>query len=128
MKTPLILLVTNDGQLENLVADALLQTAGVSHLVHDPGDALETACTVQDLDLAIIDFEHSPHRLALLNAINSCREDLPLIAIICDNDKHLEALAYANGATACFAKPVLTMHLAEAVRELCRRKREPAFA
>jgi len=56
------------------------------------------------------------------------REDLPLIAITRDNDKHLEALAYANGATACFPKPVSTTQLVAAIRELCGPKLEPTFA
>ena len=75
---------------------------GISHLTRDAGDALEIICGVHDLDLAIIDFEHGPHGMTLLSAISALREDLPVIVITRDDEEHVEALAYANGATACF--------------------------
>ena len=98
MKTPVILLLTNDNGLEDLVADALSAIGGVSHLTRDAGDALETVCGVHDLDLAVIDFEHGPHGMTLLSAISTLREDLPVIVITQDDEKHVEELAYANGA------------------------------
>ena len=61
MKIPLMLLLTNDRELEDSVAEALLAFGGVSHLTQDAREALETACGVHDLDLAVIDFEHGPH-------------------------------------------------------------------
>ena len=42
MNTPVIILLTNDNRLEDLVADAVLDIGGVSHLTRDGGDALET--------------------------------------------------------------------------------------
>ena len=121
-----MLLLTNDGELEDSVAEALLQLGGVSHLTRDPGDALETVCGVHDLDVAVIDFEHGPHGMTLLSAISTLREDLPMIVITQDDDKHVEALAYANGATACFPKPVSVTQLASAIRESCAPKAELA--
>ena len=122
MKTPLMLLVTNDGELENLVADALLQIGGVSHLAHDASEALEMVCGVLDLDLIIIDFDQGHRGLTLLGAINSCRERVPVIVITRDDDKHIEALAYANGATVCFRKRVTVPQLARVIDELQRVK------
>jgi DNA-binding NtrC family response regulator len=126
MKTPLMLLVTNDCQLENLVADALLQTGGISHLAHNEGEALEIVCGVRDLDVIIIDFDQSHRGLTLLSAINSCREELLVIVITRDDDKHIEALAYANGASVCLRKPVVVAQVASAIRELQRLKSELA--
>lgn len=123
-----MLLLTNDGGLEDSVAQALLEIGGVSHLTRDAGDALQTVCGVHDLDLAVIDFEHGPHGMTLLGAINTCREHLPVIVITRDDDKHVEALAYANGATACFPKPVSATQLATAIHELKRQKPELAPA
>ena len=40
--------------------------------------------------------------MTLLSAISMLREDLPIIVITRDDEKHVEALAYANGAAACF--------------------------
>jgi CheY-like chemotaxis protein len=124
MKTTLMLLLTNDSQLEEAVAEALLELGGVSHLTRDAGNALQTVCGVHDLDLAVIDFEDGPHGMTLLGAISTLREDLPMIVITHDDDKHAEALAYANGAAACFPKPVSVTHLASAIRELQRLKPE----
>jgi DNA-binding response OmpR family regulator len=122
MKTPVVLLLTNDLQLEEAVAETLVENGGVSHLASDPGDALQLVCGLgRHLDLAIIDFDHGPHGMTLLGAINMCREDLPLVVVTRDDEKHVEALAYANGAAACLPKPVSVAQLADAMRE-CRRR------
>jgi CheY-like chemotaxis protein len=102
MRTPVMLLLTNDNELEQLVANVLLEIGAISHLTRDAGDALETICGVDDLDLAIIDFEHGPHGMTLLSAISTLREDLPVIVISRDDEEHVEALAYANGARPVF--------------------------
>jgi len=128
MKTTVMLLLTNDSELEDAVAEALLELGGVSHLTRDPGDALETVCGVHDLDLAVIDFEHGPHGMTLLSAISMLREDLPIIVITHDDEKHVEALAYTNGATACFSKPVSTTQLVAAIRKFCATKVERVLA
>jgi DNA-binding response OmpR family regulator len=57
--------------------------------------------------------------MTLLSAISMLREDLPIIVITHDDEKHVEALAWANGATACFSKPVSTTQLVVAIREFC---------
>jgi len=124
MKTPVMLLLTNDNELEESVADALSEIGGISHLTRAAGDALETICGVDDLDLAIIDFEHGPHGMTLLRAISTLREDLPVIVITRDDEKHVEALAYANGATACFSKQAVATQLANAIRELSKPRAE----
>ena len=120
MKTPVMLLLTDDYKIEQLVADALSEIGGISHLTRDAGDALETICGVNDLDLAIIDFEHGPHGMTLLSAISTLREDLPVIVISRDDEEHVEALAYANGATACFSKQAVAVRLATAICKLRR--------
>ncbi len=108
MKTPLVvLLLTDDPQLEETVAQTLLENGGISHLAHDPGEALQLVCGLGGhLDLAIIDFDHGPHGMTLLGAINACQEDFPVVVVTRDDEKHVEALAYANGATACLPKPL----------------------
>jgi CheY-like chemotaxis protein len=127
MKTPVMLLLTNDNELEESVADALSEIGGISHLTRDAGDALETICGVDDLDLAIIDFEHGPHGMTLLSVISTLRENLPVIVITQDDEKHVEELAYANGATACFPKQAVAAQLANAIRELSKARPEQVF-
>jgi CheY-like chemotaxis protein len=128
MKTPLMLLLTRDNELEEAVADALSEIGGISHLTHAAGDALETICGVNDLDLAIIDFEHGPHGMTLLNAISTLREDLPVIVISRDDEEHVEALAYANGATACLSKKVVATQLKNTVCQMCYSTRAKVLA
>ena len=124
MKTPVMLLLTNDNELEESVADALSEIGGISHLTRAASDALETICSVDDLDLAIIDFEHGPHGMTLLSAISTLREDLPVIVITRDDEKHVAALAYANGAKACFCKQAVTTQLANAICKLSKPRAE----
>jgi DNA-binding NarL/FixJ family response regulator len=83
---------------------------------------------VHDLDLAIIDFEHGPHGMTLLNAISALREHMPVIVITRDDEEHVEALAYANGATACLSKQAVATQLANAIRELSKARSEQVFA
>ena len=128
MKTPIILLLTNDNELEDVVAGSLSEIGGVSHLTRDPGDALEIVCGVHDLDVAVIDFEHGPHGMTLLSAISTLREDLPVIVITRDDEEHVEELAYANGAMACFSKQAVATRLANTICEFCKPRLEQALA
>jgi CheY-like chemotaxis protein len=127
MKTPVMLLLTDDHALEHLVAEELSAMGGLSHLTHTAGNALEIVCGADDLDLAIIDFEHGPHGMTLLSAISTLRKDLPVIAITRDDEKHVEALAYANGATACFSKRAVAAELANTIHQLCTTRPEHAL-
>jgi CheY-like chemotaxis protein len=128
MKTPVMLLLTNDNELEDLVADALSGIGGISHLTRDAGHALEIICGVHDLDLVMIDFEHGPHGMTLLSAISALREDMPVVVITRDDEEHVEALAYANGAAACFSKQAVATRLANAIQELSKARSEQIFA
>jgi CheY-like chemotaxis protein len=128
MKTPLMLLFTSDNESEDSVAEALLELGGVSHLTSDAGQALNTVCGVPDLDLALIDFEHGSDGMTLLSAISILREDLPVIVVIRNGEKDVEALAYKKGARACFAKPVVVTRLVSAIRELLKPEPEVVSA
>jgi len=121
MKTPVILLLSSDPNLEDSIAQALLETNGLSHLAHSASDALDLVCTIgHDLDLAVVDCEHGPHGMTLVGAINRRREGFPVIVVTRPGEKYIEALAYANGATACLSKPVSATQLADAMKQ-CRR-------
>jgi DNA-binding NtrC family response regulator len=123
MKTPVMLLLTNDPGLEGSMAQALRETGNISHLTRNAGDALQIVCGAgRDLDLAVIDFESGPHGMTLLSAISACREDLPVIVITRDDEEHVEPLAYANGASACLPKPVSAVQLVDAMKQ-CRQPR-----
>jgi DNA-binding response OmpR family regulator len=74
------------------------------------------------------EFEHGPHGMTLVSAISMLREDLPIMVFTHDDEKHVEALAYTNGATVCFSKPVSTRQLVAAIHKFCSPKPEPALA
>ena len=116
MKTPFILLFTNDNELKDLVAQALSEIGGVSHLGRDVNEALETVCCAPSLDFAIVDFEHGSDGLTLLRAINALCRYLPVIVVIRDDDSHVAA--HTNGAAACLAKPVSAEQLVSTIRKL----------
>ena len=129
MRAPVIVLLTRDPSLENIVADALLATKGIGYLARNAGDALKIVCgTGRDLDLAVIDFEHGPHGMTLLKAIDACRKNFPVIVIMHEDQEHVELLAHANGAVECFSKPVAAEQLAEVFKRCCRRRDPLALA
>jgi DNA-binding NarL/FixJ family response regulator len=66
--------------------------------------------------------------MTLLSAISALREDMPVVVITRDDEEHVEALAYANGATTCFSKQAVVTQLANAIRALCKPKLEQIFA
>ena len=114
-----MLLLTNDNELEELVANALSDIGGISHLTHAAGDALETICCVNDLDLAIIDFEHGPHGMTPLRALSNLREDLPVIVITRDTLKRWRS-KWSYGLS---SKQVVTTQFANVIRELSKPRR-----
>ena len=129
VKAPFIVLLTSDAALENVVADALVESGGVSHLACDAGEALQIVCgTGRDLDAAIIDFEHGPHGITLLEVMKACRENLPVIVITRDDQQHVQALACAKGAAACFSKPIVVRQLAQIFQQCCHRRDALALA
>jgi DNA-binding NtrC family response regulator len=119
MKALVAALLSDDPGLEKCLAEALSAIEGVSHLVGSESDLLDLTCTIgQHLDLAVIDCEHRPYGLTLVAAIRNRRPAFPLIAVT-DNGGYIQALAYANGATLCFSKPVAATQLANAIKR-CR--------
>jgi DNA-binding NtrC family response regulator len=125
MKTPIILLLTSDPTLEETVAQTLLEMSGISHLTLSPDEALEIISAMgHDLALAVIDCEHGPYGIRLVSAIKDRREDFPMIVITGDNDKCIEALAYANGATACFSKPVSAAQIKSVLNQYRRSQHQ----
>jgi hypothetical protein len=45
-----------------------------------------------------------------------------------DDEQHVEALAYANGATACFSKQAVATQLANAIGRACTSRLKQVFA
>ena len=123
MKTPRVLMLTNDSQLQTAVADALSEIGGLSCLARDVGEALADVCGgVSQIDAAIIDFQHGAHGLTLLSALKACRPHLPVIAVVQHGDKQVQALAYAMGATTCLCGGFSKYALVNAVQPVSEIK------
>ncbi len=128
MKAPVILLLTRDPRVEILFAKALLvkgRDRAVVLVTRNIDDALQTICTRgAELDLAVIDFDDGCHGMTLLSAMHMLREELPIMVLISSDTYRAAALAYANGAAACLAKPLTADELALSIREPRESKRQ----
>lgn len=120
MKSRATLLLTTDKSSEEVVCEVLLDMDRGIHVARNADDALDLLCRVHDLDLAIVDFGEGPHGMTLLCAIRTLQRDVPVIVIIDHDQKHVQALAYANGAAAGLEKPVLQSHLASAIHAISK--------
>jgi DNA-binding NtrC family response regulator len=124
MNVRFVLLLTHDRQFEKLLIEALAEPSATVLAARNVGDALQIVCTrSNELDLAVIDRDDC-HGMTLLSAINACRHKLPIIVMISSDAYHCAALAYANGAAACLAKPITATELSLAIHELREPKLE----
>ena len=97
MKTPHVLLLTGDSQLQTAVAEALSEIGGRSCVARDVDEAVADVCGgVSQIDAAIIDFQHGAYGLTLLSALKACQPRLPVIAVVQHDDKQIQALACAG--------------------------------
>ena len=120
MNIRLALLLTRDPAFENIVTDALTKIGAKVLVRHDIDHALEIGCKrAADIDVVIID-RSDCHAITLLSALHACRHELPVIVITSGDPCHCAALAYANGAAACLAKPINVTDLKLALDESCK--------
>jgi DNA-binding NtrC family response regulator len=123
-----VLLLTRDRKFEKLLREALRESGATILSARDVGDALQIVCTRgAELDLAVIDRDDC-HGMTLLSAINACQHELPIVVVTSSDAYHCAALAYANGAAACVAKPITATELALAIHDLRAPKLELADA
>ena len=123
MNIHLALLLTRDAGFEKIVTEALEGIGAKALVKHDIDHALEIGCKrVSAFDVVLID-RSDCHAITLLTALHACRPDLPVVVITSGDPDHCAALAYANGAAACLAKPITVPDLKLALHELF----EPIF-
>lgn len=123
-----VLLLTHDREFEKLLREALRESDSTILVVRDIDDALQIVCTRgAELDLAVIDRDDG-HGINLLSAINACQRELPIVVMTSRDAYHCAALAYANGAVACVAKPITATELKLAIHDLRAPKLELAVA
>ena len=124
MNARLVLLLTHDHDFEKLLTKALRENSATVIATGDVGDALQIVCTRgADLNLVVIDRDDC-HGMTLLKAIDMCRHELPIVVVTSSDTYHTAALAYANGAAVCLAKPISGAELEIVLRELHEPKLE----
>ena len=124
MNIRLALLLTHDADFEKIVTEALSETGAEILITHDVDHALEIGCQrASALDLAVIDRDDC-HAITLLSALKACRHDLPVVVVTSGDSFHCAALAYANGARACIAKPISAAELKLLIHEFYQPKLE----
>lgn len=127
MNRGLILLLTLDPMVEEAMTEALLETGGIICLARTADDAMRIVCSNgNELELAVIDFDHGSNGMTLLSAINTCaNHHLPILVLTPPGEEHGRFVARANGAADCLAKPISAAQMAKAIRN-CRSKWELA--
>lgn len=123
MKARLILLLTTDDQVEEQFREVARREEATILVTHTIADALATVCTwLDEIDLVAIDFQEGCRGMTLVSAIHACREQLPMVVLTGTDKYHTAALAYANGAAACLAKPTTPEEIEILVESLHRMK------
>jgi DNA-binding NtrC family response regulator len=123
-----VLLLTHDREFEKLLREALRESGAPILIACTVDDALRIVCTRgAELDFAVIDRDDC-HGMTLLSAINACQHELPIVVVTSSDAYHCAALAYANGAAACVAKPITATELGLAIHDLRAPKLEAAVA
>ena len=119
MNPRLILLLTPDQQLEELLSEDLLGKGAIALVARNADEALQIVCSRgKELDLAVIDFDDGCHGMTLLSALNTCQPTLSIIVVTSSDAYHAAAIAYANNVAACLAKPILAGELRILVEEV----------
>jgi len=115
-----VLLLTGDALLDQYASEVFPETGDAVYSARNTDEALRFVCRLADrLNFAVLDFEDGCHGMTLLRAINACRKGLPILVITQGDSEHAAALAYANGAAACLARPFSQWTFAETVKQ-CR--------
>ena len=119
MKSPLILLVTRNGDFAQSVRDALFGTGATVLIARDVRDGLQIVCQCgRELDSAWMDFDDGCRGRILLSAVHNCYERLTIVVTTSEKAEHASFLAYANGARTCLKKPLSVAVLAEAIADV----------
>jgi len=119
MKQRFGLLFTRDADFAQSAREALLGTGAIALIAQDVSEALQIVCQRgRELDFALMDFDGGCRGMTLLSAVHTCHQQLPIWVTTSNDTEHATAIAYANGARACFNKPLRAATLANAIADL----------
>jgi DNA-binding response OmpR family regulator len=116
---PQVLLYTRDPNFDGLLGEALSGTGAIVFIARTVADALHIVCQRgRTLDFALMDFDGGCRGMTLLSAVHACFEQLPILVTTSEDAEHATAVAYANGAQGCLAKPRMAAPLTAAIAGL----------
>ena len=119
MKQRFGLLFTRDADFARSAREALLGTGAIALLAQDVSHALQIVCQRgRELDFALMDFDAGCRGMTLISAVYACDPQLPILVTTANDTEHATAIAYADGARACFNKPLRAATLARAIADL----------
>ena len=89
MKPRLILLFTPDRTFDQLVREAFLGAGAIVVIARNVADALQIVCQRgRGLGFTLLDFDGDCHGMTLLSAVNTCFEQLPILATTSKDSEH----------------------------------------
>lgn len=116
MKDKVILLVDADADCAGLVLEAAARTGRGVRLSRDTREAVGIFHREFDrIDMVVLDVDPGAHGLALVEAISSLQQRLPVIVLTGLEEAHLEPVAKRHGAAECLGKPVSIERLHAAI-------------
>src|SRR5713101_8027119 len=129
MKSPLILILTRDGDFAQSVREAVSETGATVLVARDVRDGLQIVWQCgRELDSAWMDFDDGCRGRTLLSAVHNCYEQLPIVVTTSEKAEHAISLAYANGARTCLKKPLSVASFAEAIAGVTAPHHQPVAA
>ena len=129
MKSPLILLFTRDAEFAQSVCEALFETGAMVLMARDVRDGLQIVWQRgRELDSALMDLDDGSRGMALLSAVHTCYEQLPVVVTTSANAERACSLACANGARTCLKKPLSAAGFAKAIADVTAPRHQPIAA
>jgi CheY-like chemotaxis protein len=128
-KPQVVLLYTRDRGFDGLLGEALSGTGCIVLIARTVADALQIVCQRgRELAFALMDFDGGCRGMTILSAIHTCFEELPILVTTSKDAEHVSAVAYANGARTCLARPKHSAGLANAISKITAPERQLAAA
>jgi CheY-like chemotaxis protein len=119
MKKRSVLVSSSDANVSAAVLDAAAKTQRLARFARTAREAFRVLSEHRsDLDVVIVDLdEPMTHALAILSAVDGCREKPPVIALTALELYYVEPIVRWYGCIDCLAKPILSESLVKAIEK-----------
>ena len=117
---PTIFLISGDPEIESAVREAARRTCNGVTVAHTARDAVKAfAHGFEDLSLILMDLDPDAHGVTLLNGLEDCPGNAPVVALTGCEESQMKPLAMGRGAAGCFGKPVTASRLQRLFEAFC---------